>query len=1016
MRKSFVKNTKVLLSSIALLFVLFVCGQQSVFAGNQPTATVESTGSIKTLRQTRPDEKQLAAAQMRNEIRPTSGGTNSVGGDSATRLQFSFFFSVTVLIAAIWTLFVLLRNRFGKKLTRNGGRFEKLKGLMTQPSFALSVFGFSFAAVLVGGQLTSPTTVSAERQKKEVRSQSFVPASKASKAVFKSAQQIGDGDGITQIGTPFFDQQGNRYIRGGFSRSLNVGATTLNATRDFDLFFAKYDANGNALWARQGSGANNAIPDRLANEGATVLTVDQNGNIYVGGSFVKSVTLQGGTNAHQTLTDAGGAGINYESFIAKYDANGNLLWAKGGNSNSPQNANNLEVGQNAIDQIIVGSDGDLYVTGLASGNRFFGETFAGGGQSDIILAKISSANGAIVWKQIIGGTDDDGGLDLEIDGAGNLYLFGNFTSPTITFPNGTTFNNSKTEKDDRSVNSFIAKFDDDGTNLWVKNLDNDETLGGTQVTVNQAGEIFLTGYFYGIATFDTIVLTESTGDGEDEEANFAGYLAKMNSNGNFIWAKSFGGLGEAIALDATGRVYVAGTFWDSGVFGAGEPNEESLASFGGEDIFIARFETNGNLEWAKPIAASGINGQIIIGDPTDPDNKTDNNYNPLGIAYNAARGTIFMSGDFENAVALDCQTLVVNGIGTHAYIAELSADNEQTSCRIWNGLDDDDNDFDSPDNWNGGVLPVAGDSVFAPFTGNDYDPPSFNPATNITLSNVSLADNRILTLEKPLTITNRLDLLGGFVDAENFPLLLGENAQSFATAEGLVLGRMQKQFANGFAGSFTFPVGTAGKKYFPEYSPVTLSNISGAGSFSVNAHRGIYPNAAANLPMNRANRWWNLSNNGLAQASLTFQYVDGDISQGAETKYRAYRIGNGSATRINSSIDVAKNIVSVPNVSQFSDWTLAESLTPLASTASIGGRVLTANGFGVSQVRVTMTDEQGNQRQAITNSFGYYRFDNVATGLTFTFNVRNKRWSINPATQVQNIQEDRDDLNFIAPQ
>lgn len=133
MRKLFVKNTKILLPATALLFILLVSGQQALFAGNQPTATVESTGSIRDLRQTRPDEKQLAAAQMRNELRPPNSTANSVGGDSATRLQFSFFFSVTVLIAALWTLFVLLRDRFGKKIVRNGGRFEKLKESMTQP-------------------------------------------------------------------------------------------------------------------------------------------------------------------------------------------------------------------------------------------------------------------------------------------------------------------------------------------------------------------------------------------------------------------------------------------------------------------------------------------------------------------------------------------------------------------------------------------------------------------------------------------------------------------------------------------------------------------------------------------------------------------------------------------------------------------------------------------------------------------------------------------------------------------
>ena len=51
-----------------------------------------------------------------------------------------------------------------------------------------------------------------------------------------------------------------------------------------------------------------------ANEGATALAVDQSGNVYIGGSFVKTMTLQGGANPGATLNDNGAAGINYKSF------------------------------------------------------------------------------------------------------------------------------------------------------------------------------------------------------------------------------------------------------------------------------------------------------------------------------------------------------------------------------------------------------------------------------------------------------------------------------------------------------------------------------------------------------------------------------------------------------------------------------------------------------------------------------------------------------------------------------
>lgn len=498
--------------------------------------------------------------------------------------------------------------------------------------------------------------------------------------------------------------------------------------------------------------------------------------------------------------------------------------------------------------------------------------------------------------------------------------------------------------------------------------------------------------------------------GEDKEESLGGYVAKMDTNGEFVWAEGFAGVGTNIALDGTGRVYIIGRFYDGGVFGFKSPNGEALASFGGEDIFIARYTDGGNFEWAKPIAGSGREGTILIGNTADPTVSTANYYNPLGIAYNAARGTMFISGDFQKAIALDCETLTNNG-NVQAYIAEIGADNEPTSCRIWNGLDDDDNDFDSPDNWNDGILPSADDSVYIPYTGNDYDPPTFNPSVNKPLKNVTIADDRILTLAKRLTVTDNLYLLGGFVDAESFPLFLGEYAGAYRIADGLVLGKVEKEIPAENSGRFTFPVGTADGKGFAQYSPVTISNIMGSGVFSVSAHRGTYPNPATNLPANRANRWWNLENDGLKQVDLTFKYVDGDITQGTESRYRAYRIptGGGTATLVNSTIDTAAKTVTAPSVSQFSDWTLAQ-LAPTAAPVSVSGRITSGLNRGVLGARVSLTDAGGQTRTTRTDFFGFYRFETVDAGQTYVVRVRANLTQFEP--RVVSVNGQIDDLNF----
>lgn len=931
----------------------------------------------------------FAAAQTRN-ARNISLGSGLRGGDSATRSNFSFLSSILVLLGGIWALLVLLRQRFDKRRERKRVPLRAVWELALKPSFALSIFGFLFVAAIVGSALTAPTSVTAEKPEKPDKRKMIGLQNPSNKPVFKSAQQIGSS-GKTQIGAPVFDSAGNRYVRGGFTGTLTIGATTLTATKDFDLFVAKYDAGGNALWARKASGATGGVTDTQAIEGATALSVDTTGNVYIGGSFVKTLNLQGGANPSAALSDNGAAGINFESFVAKYDPNGNLLWARGGNSGSPKNANNLETGQNAIDQIVFDGGGNLYVAGFVSGTNFLGSPTAVNGQSDILLAKLNPATGAVVWKQVIGGSDDDNGLDLKIDGSNNLYLTGNFSSPSITFPNGAIFSNPNdpSDPDGASINAFVAKFDQNGANLWTKDIGNTDDLGVSQTAVSGAGDIILTGYFFDSATFGATVLTEGEGGNLEDDSSLGGYVAKMNANGDFVWAESFGGIGESVALDGGGRIYVAGTFFDGGTFGDGTPNAESLASFGGADLFVARYGESGDFDFAKAIAGSGTESEDVVENPSTPDGISENDYNPLGIAYNPFRNTMFVSGDFRGAVALDCQTLQTSGASSQSYVAELSRDDETTSCRIWNGLDEDDNDWDSPDNWNGGVLPSPNDSVYVPYTGNNFDAPDFNPATDQPVANLVIADDRILTLGRDLTVGNRLDLLGGYIDADNFTLSLGASAQAFSINDGRVLGKVRKQFSVA-TNSFTFPVGTENG-----YSPVTLSNISGNGSFSVIAYEGTYPNTATNLPANRVERWWNLTNGGLNKTDLTFQYVESDIIAGTEADYRAFRIPaqGGAATHVNSSINIANRTVSVPNVIQFSDWTLAQiaanartiagtaiyGITPAGPTTKIVPSVA-LSAVGAGSASAATTDFDGAYQLGNLNAGGEYTVTPSKTG------------------------------------
>lgn len=88
--------------------------------------------------------------------------------------------------------------------------------------------------------------------------------------------------------------------------------------------------------------------------------------------------------------------------------------------------------------------------------------------------------------------------------------------------------------------------------------------------------------------------------------------------------------------------------------------------------------------------------------------------------------------------------------------------------------------------------------------------------------------------------------------------------------------------------------------------------------------------------------------------------------------------------------------------------------TPTAAGATISGRATTSFGKSLSRTLVTMFDSTGGSRSVVTNSFGYYRFDNVTVGESYVFTAFNKRYAFLEPTRLWNVTEDYDDLNFIA--
>ena len=418
------------------------------------------------------------------------------------------------------------------------------------------------------------------------------------------------------------DASGNVFMTGSFSSpTITFGTTTLTNNGNNDIFIVKYDANGNALWAKSAGGADNEWGYSVATDAA--------GNTYITGAFASSTITFGAT----TLTNSSSVG-NSDIFIVKYDANGNALWAKSAGGTWDDVGNSI-----ATD-----AAGNAYITGgFSSPAITFGTTtLTNSGDYDIFIAKYDT-NGNVIWAKSAGGTDADGGIGIVTDVAGNAYITGEFASSTITFGATTLTNSSSVGNSD----IFIVKYDANGNALWAKSAGGADYEWGCSVATDAAGNAYITGAFYSSTiTFGTTSLT-NYGIGNI-------FIAKYDSNGNVLWAKSVGGpvddWGNSIATDASGNVFMTGSFSSPTItFGATTlTNSSSVSNY---DIFIVKYDANGNVIWAK-----SAGGWYSAGSNS--------------IATDAA-GNAYITGTFTSpAITFGATTLTNNG-NENIFIAKV---------------------------------------------------------------------------------------------------------------------------------------------------------------------------------------------------------------------------------------------------------------------------------------------------------------------------------------------------------
>jgi hypothetical protein len=334
------------------------------------------------------------------------------------------------------------------------------------------------------------------------------------------------------------------------------------------------------LWA-------NPFGNSIGNDEPLTIITDLSGNVYTSGNFTGTVDFDPGSG----LSSYSGTG-NYNMYITKYSPDGNFIWAKALDGNV------------YVRSIELDDSSNIYLTGYFDGSIDFdpgtGIQTLTSTMQDIFLLKLDST-GNFNWAFNLGGPQTDGAKSVSIDNSGDILLTGYFTD-TVDFDPGPSNYDLATTGINLFYDIFVAKYSTAGSLIWAKNYGGTDNDYGTAITSDLAGNICITGYFTDSIVFDSL-------SGELFLSPFSNdiFILKLNSSGDFIWSKQMGGIGidfpMAISVDQSGNIYSTGQYMQFADFDPG-PATYLLDSMGGYDIYISKLDSAGNFLWAKGIGSS----------------------------------------------------------------------------------------------------------------------------------------------------------------------------------------------------------------------------------------------------------------------------------------------------------------------------------------------------------------------------------------------------------------------------
>lgn len=480
------------------------------------------------------------------------------------------------------------------------------------------------------------------------------------------------GEGVVQIGRSVSDGNGNMYLTGGFTGSITIGEITYESSQGYDLFLAKVDANDEIVWIQTGKGAQ-LSEDFFSLDGGLAMVVDSESNLYVGGSFVQSLTFTDSAgDSVFTLASSSENLLNLELFVAKYDTDGNFEWAMGGESGSIGLENSIAEGRNVVADIALDEEDYPYVIGSFSGTNLFGESVESKGGSDIFLASLDKDGSSPFWVSTFGTSSDDSGISVSRDTLGYLNILTSIGQGHVVFPDSDIDWDNDTGADD----TMIMSYDINGEWYFVSFIGAGENIDGTDIESTEQGSFYVTGSFNGLATF-----VGSDIELETPVNVLNGYVVKYDLQGDAIWARKFGNNnseGLKVTTDSDENVYVLGSFNESIVFASETENPVQLTTTAENDLFIAKYDSAGTFLWVKQISGSGSKSLDRIAN----ENFTYRTV-PIDFYYSDEDGgNLYVFGDFSGELNVDPFVITAPEATQSGFVAKLNVSEMNTSTDL----------------------------------------------------------------------------------------------------------------------------------------------------------------------------------------------------------------------------------------------------------------------------------------------------------------------------------------------